>query len=153
MIEIGYFMTIITIYKQGESQRKIAKLVGHDRKTVRRIIKLYKEKGVIEPIRKQKESSLDGHKELIIELMEKDISGVRIHEELIKEGLKISYPSVAWHLESIKGKNNVCVRFHTKAGEEAQVDFGYVGLLPNNNGKKAKAWVFNMRLSYSRLDY
>lgn len=49
MIEIGYFMTIITLYKQGESQRKIAKLVGHDRKTVRRIIKLYKEKGVIEP--------------------------------------------------------------------------------------------------------
>ena len=45
------------------------------------------------------------------------------------------------------------MRFHTKAGEEAQVDFGYVGLLPNNDGKKAKAWVFNMRLSYSRLDY
>ena len=58
MIEIGYFMTIITLYKQGESQRKIARLVGHDRKTVRRIIKLYKEKGVIEPIRKQKESVL-----------------------------------------------------------------------------------------------
>ena len=153
MIEIGYFMTIITLYKQGESQRKIARLVGHDRKTVRRIIKLYKEKGVIEPIRKQKESSLDGYKELIIELMEKDISGVRIHEELIKEGLKISYPSVARYLESIKGKNNVCVRFHTKAGEEAQVDFGYVGLLPSKNGKKVKAWVFNMRLSYSRLDY
>ena len=146
-------MTIITLYKQGESQRKIARLVGHDRKTVRRIIKLYKEKGVIEPIRKQKESSLDGYKELIIELMEKDISGVRIHEELIKEGLKISYPSVARYLESIKGKNNVCVRFHTKAGEEAQVDFGYVGLLPSKNGKKVKAWVFNMRLSYSRLDY
>ena len=146
-------MTIITLYKQGESQRKIARLVGHDRKTVRRIIKLYKEKGIIEPIKKQKESILDGYKELIIELMEKDISGVRIHEELIKEGLKISYPSVARYLESIKGKNNVCVRFHTKAGEEAQVDFGYVGLVPSNNGKKGKAWVFNMRLSYSRLDY
>ena len=52
MIEIGYFMTIITLYKQGESQRKIARLVGHDRKTVRRIIKLYKEKGIIEPIKK-----------------------------------------------------------------------------------------------------
>ena len=40
MIEIGYYMTIITLYKQGESQRKIAKLVGHDRKTVRKIINL-----------------------------------------------------------------------------------------------------------------
>jgi len=41
MIEIGYYMTIITLYKQGESQRKIAKLVGHDRT----IIKRYKEEG------------------------------------------------------------------------------------------------------------
>ena len=68
MIEIGYFMTIITLYKQGESQRKIARLVGHDRKTVRRIIKLYKEKGVIEPIRKQKEYALDGHKDMILNI-------------------------------------------------------------------------------------
>ncbi|WHA04436.1 helix-turn-helix domain-containing protein [Candidatus Bandiella numerosa] len=48
MIEIGYYMTIITLYKQGESQRKIAKLVGHDRKTVRKIIKRYKEEGITE---------------------------------------------------------------------------------------------------------
>ena len=28
MIEIGYYMTIITLHKQGKSQREIAKLVG-----------------------------------------------------------------------------------------------------------------------------
>jgi len=67
------------------------------------------------------------------------MSGVRIHEELRKEGLKISYPSVARYVESIKGKSNVCVRFHMEAGEEAQVDFGYVGLLPKKDGKKGKA--------------
>ena len=46
------------------------------------------------------------------------------------------------------------MRFHSEPGEEAQVDFGYVGLMPSlQNGKKKKAWAFNMRLSYSRLDY
>lgn len=153
MIEIGYYMTIITLYKQGESQRKIARLVGHDRKTVRKIIKRYKEEGITESTKNSKISALEGYKDLIIGLMEKEMSGVRIHEELRKEGLEISYPSVARYVESIKGKNNVCVRFHTEAGEEAQVDFGYVGLLPKKDGKKGKAWVFNMRLSYSRLDY
>jgi transposase len=153
MIEIGYYMTIITLHKQGKSQREIAKLVGHDRKTVGRIIKQYKKDGTTEFIRNNKAPILEGHKDLVIELMEKEVSGVRIHEELKKEGLEISYPSVARYVESIKGKNNVCVRFHTEVGEEAQVDFGYVGLLPKSNGKKGKAWVFNMRLSYSRLDY
>ena len=41
---------------------------------------------------------------------------------------------------------------HTLPGEEAQVDFGYLGLT-YYKGKKRKTWVFNMRLSYSRLDY
>lgn len=128
-------------------------MVGHDRKTVRRIIKRYKEEGVTEYPKSSKVSTLEGYKDLIIELMEKEISVVRIHEELRKEGVEISYSSVARYVESIKGKNNICVRFHTEAGEEAQVDFGYVGLLAKKDGKKGKAWIFNMRLSYSRLDY
>ena len=54
-------MTIITLYKQGTSQRKIAKLVGHDRKTVRRIIKRYKEEGVTEYPKSSKVSTLEGY--------------------------------------------------------------------------------------------
>jgi len=33
------------------------------------------------------------------------------------------------------------------------VDFGYFGKTPDNEGKVRKTWVFNMRLSYSRMDY
>jgi phage regulator Rha-like protein len=65
MIEIGHYMTIITLYKQGASQRKIAKLVGHDRKTVRRIIKRYKEEGVTKYPKSSKVSTLEGYKDLI----------------------------------------------------------------------------------------
>ena len=146
-------MSIITLYKQGISQRQISKIVGHDRKTVRRIIRRYKEYGITEPVKMSKELVLDKYKDKIIELMEKDLSGVRIQEELSREGLKISYSSVVRYIKKIKGKSNICVRFHTEAGEEAQVDFGYIGLLPMGDCKKRKAWVFNMRLSYSRLDY
>lgn len=34
-------------------------------------------------------SVLDEHKEKIVELLEKDLSGVRIQEELIREGIQL----------------------------------------------------------------
>ena len=40
----------------------------------------------------------------------------------------------------------------TLPGEEAQVDFGYIGTL-SIGGKRKKAWVFVMTLSYSRYMY
>jgi transposase len=40
----------------------------------------------------------------------------------------------------------------TLPGEEAQVDFGYIGTL-NIGSKRKKAWVFVMTLSYSRYMY
>ena len=68
-------------------------------------------------------------------------------------GSKAGYSTIKDYLKDIRKKENIFVRIHTKPGEEAQVDFGYVGLVKGNNGKKRKIWVFNMKLSYSRLDY
>lgn len=42
---------------------------------------------------------------------------------------------------------------NTLPGEEAQVDFGYIGKIPDPTGKFKKAWVFCMILCYSRLMY
>ncbi len=88
----------------------------------------------------------------VIEYLEKDLSAIRIYEELCNIGASVSYSTVSHYVHKIKAKDKICVRFHTLAGEEAQVDFGYVGLQVNLEGKRKKAWVFNMRLSYSRLD-
>lgn len=41
----------------------------------------------------------------------------------------------------------------TLPGEKAQVDFGYIGRIPDPTGKIKKAWVFCMVLCYSRLMY
>ena len=38
MIGVPMYTTILTLYKQGKSQREIAKLTGRDRKTIRRIV-------------------------------------------------------------------------------------------------------------------
>ncbi|MFN8468275.1 MAG: IS21 family transposase [Caldilineaceae bacterium] len=48
----------------------------------------------------------------------------------------------------------VFVRVERKPGEEAQVDFGYVGyLLDAASGRRRKAWAFVMTLSWSRHMY
>ncbi len=153
MLKLEMFMTILTLWKQGKSKSEIAKIVKHDRKTVRRVIKNYEEKGIARPMVMVRPSIVDPYKEQITEYLEKGLSGIRIHEELKAKGIKAQYRTVTEYISKLKKKKNICVRFHTKAGEEAQVDFGYVGMIFDAEGKKRKAWIFNMRLSYSRLDY
>jgi transposase len=49
---IGYAMhtTILTLWKQGKSKNEIARVTGRDRKTVRKIIHKYEEKGQEAPL-------------------------------------------------------------------------------------------------------
>lgn len=152
MIGDAMFTTIKTLWEQGNNKSEIAKMTGHDWKTVHKIIKQV-QKGFKRPLKKPHPSKLDDYKDKIIEYLEQDLTSVRIHEELSKSGLSASYSLVKSFVANTKKSVDVSVRFHTKPGEEAQVDFGYVGMKPDANGKKRKAWVFNMRLSYSRLDY
>ena len=48
------YTTILTLYKQGKSQREIAKLTGRDRKTIRRIVYKYNSTGIESPTQKAK---------------------------------------------------------------------------------------------------
>ena len=162
MLKIGMYMTIITLWQQGQSLRAISRATGRDRKTIKKVIEKYKTDGsdvAMDAIKHHKPSSVELYKDQVIEYLEKNLSGVRIFEELQKIGLRASYSAVVRYISILKGKHDLCVRFHTLPGEEAQIDFGYVGLMPHPdtnvpcNSSKKKAWVFNMRLCYSRLDY
>lgn len=143
-------ITIETLWKQGKNKSEISRITGHDWKTVSKTIKCLKAGHY--PEKKPHIKILDNNKEQILELLEKGLSGVRIAEELKALGVAVSYSAVKKYISVIKKRDDICIRFHTEPGEEAQVDFGYVGLTPYSN-KKRKTWVFNMRLSYSRLDY
>lgn len=149
------YTTILTLFKQGKGQREISRITGHNRRTVKKIIYQYQTKDIQSPPQIKKTSKLDKYYDQIIKYLEKDLSKIRIHEELLKENndLEIGYSSLSRYISKIKVSNNICVRFHTEIGDEAQVDFGYVDRQPDSTGKLRKAWVFNMRLSYSRLDY
>lgn len=152
MLGVAMYNTIDTLWKRGFNKSEISRQTGHDWKTVDKVIRCL-EKGQHYPCKQAHPSQLDHYKAQIIEWLEHDLSGVRIHEKLQDFGLKLSYSAVKVYIKKLRGKRELCIRFHTLPGEEAQVDFGYVGRLPDKTGRCRKAWVFNMRLCYSRLDY
>lgn len=148
------YTTILTLWKQGKGKREIARITNKDRKTVHKILKRYEETGAEIPDIFHKESSLRKYHTEIVSYLEMGLSGVRIYEKLQELGCPLSYSSINRYIAKLKVNKDICVRFHSAPGEEAQVDFGYVGLMPEpHRGKRRKAWAFNMRLSYSRLDY
>lgn len=153
MIGAAMFTTIKTLWEKYRNKSVIAELTGHDWKTVSKVVKLI-ESGKQYPEKKPHPRILDPYKERIVEWLETEgLNGLKTFERLRSEGVRVGYTTVKTYLADIKKRDEIFVRIQTSPGEEAQVDFGYVGLTPDNNGKKRKTWVFNMRLSYSRLDY
>ncbi len=152
MIGAAMVTTIKTLWGRCKNKAQIAKQTGHDWKTVAKAVKLI-ESGQEYPMQKPHPRILDVHKETIVQFVEEGLSGVRINEELKALGVKAGYSTLKDYISKIKKNEQIFIRIETKAGEEAQVDFGYIGPTPTNSGKKRKTWVFNMRLSFSRLDY
>ncbi|KJJ83663.1 transposase [Candidatus Omnitrophus magneticus] len=152
MLGVAMYITIKSLLEKGLNKSQIARDVKHDWKTVDKIIKRIKSNQSF-PIKKPHPQKLDTYREQIIEWMEQGLSGILIYQKLREIEVKISYSAIKRFLAGIKRKENIFVRIHTEPAEEAQVDFGYIGLTTDINGKRRKTWVFNMKLSYSRLDY
>lgn len=152
MLGGAMYTTIKTLWERYKNKTRIAQMTGHDWKTVDKVIKELKA-GKEYPVKKPHPKILDPYHEQILKWIEDGLNGVRIFEELQKTGVKIGYSTVRDYIANIKKRKNIFIRIHTLPAEEAQVDFGYVGLTPDNSGKRRRTWVFNMRLSYSRLDY
>ena len=145
--------TILTLHKQGITQRKIAKLTNTHRNTVKKIIMRYEKEKIETPIPYKRASKLDEWHEAIVELLSSKLSVIRMLEELRSRGFEPSYGALSRYIRKHNIKKDTCIRFHTRAGEEVQVDFGDIGRQYDALGKLRKAYIFNMRLSYSRLDY
>lgn len=142
--------TIKTLYEKGYNKSQIARMLDIDRKTVR--AKLRPEK---EPNTKEKKPTIiEPYKEYIKIEAEKGIQAKRIYDDIAAfQGYKGSYDSVKKYVHELKHKApKPFMVLNTHPGEEAQVDFGYVGTLKVGN-KYRKAWVFAMSLSYSRYMY
>lgn len=151
MYRVEMYYTVKTLLDRGQSQRSISKLLGIHRKTVKKIQSDI-EKGKLSPMPIEREKLLAPYENQIKDWIERGKSCVLIHEYLTRDkGVKVAYPTVVKFVKPFK-KDEVYVPVHTEPGEEAQVDFGYLGRFLKK-GKLVKAWVFCMVLGHSRYSY
>lgn len=141
--------TVKTLFEKGYSKTQIAKMLEIDRKTVRKVLKYPDKEYKME--KKPHPSMLDKYREFIETSIYKELSATRIFQDLQREyGFEGGYSTVRDYIRKIKADNQKAYMvIQTLPGEESQVDFGYIGTL-NVGGKRKKAWVFIMTLSYSR---
>lgn len=156
------------------SDRAVARALKVDRKTVKRYRSWAMERGLLEgPLPglgelhalveatmgnaapPQNVSSVEPYREMVVKLRKQGVEMAAVHERLKERGYQGSYASVyrfVRHLEPFTP--DVTVRVETPPGEEAQVDFGYAGMMIDaQTGKLRRAWAFVMTLSWSRHMY
>jgi hypothetical protein len=151
--------------------------LGFDRQTIRKYVALAQQVGVArgepfpaetELVRRLREVStsqllrerpaqdlLTPHGQWMAELIkEKEMTAKQVWRLLLEEkDLRVSYCTVKRHLRSRFqfGAPPVTVRLEVEPGSQAQVDFGYAGLMVNSEtGRRRRAWAFVMTLSFSR---
>ncbi|WP_073379637.1 IS21 family transposase [Desulfofustis glycolicus] len=146
-------MDIISLQRQGFSQRDIAKKLGIHRNTVKK----YLENPAVPAYHKsiKRASILDPYRQLIDDyLAEDDYKATWIHERLQQRGYEGSYRTVQAYVREVKDRRHrlAYTRFETEPGCQAQVDWGDFRI-DNGNGSSSTRYLFLMVLGYSRAFY
>jgi transposase/DNA replication protein DnaC len=140
------------MYSQGLSIREIARRTGHDRKTIRKY--LHADEIPKYGPRPARPSKLDPFKDYLLGRMAEGIFNAnRLLAEIRELGYSGGKTILKDFLKPFRPlqKCEATVRFETRPGEQAQVDFGVFQY--EYLGRKRKVYAFVMVLSYSRAMY
>ena len=97
MIGVAMYITIKSLWERHKNKSLIARLTGHDWKTVAQKIKEI-EAGKEYPKKKPHPRILDSHQEQKLKWLEEDLSKVRIHVKIQQKGVKMGYSTVKEYL-------------------------------------------------------
>lgn len=145
-------ITIKTLSKQGVKNTEIARQIGCHRNTVFNVLE---RENFIEIQTRQKGSLFDPYREQIKEWIDKDITILRQYEMLTEiHGIKSTYVNLCKYIQTRfpKQKEAFGVQI-TEPGEAAEIDFGYLGMLPGPYGRLVKTFGLVIVLHFSRLGY
>lgn len=166
---------ILRRVRLGESDRAISQALGVSRNTVRKYREWAEQAalpaGELPPTEQlhallqaqrpethpqPRVSAVEPYRELVVRWREQGLECQAIWQRLQREhGFQGSYAALWRFVSRLEGaRSDVTVRCEVTPGDEAQVDFGYVGLLWDAaTGRWRKAWAFVMTLSWSRHMY
>ncbi|MCX6751839.1 MAG: IS21 family transposase [Candidatus Nomurabacteria bacterium] len=145
-------ITIKTLDKQGLKQSEIARQIGCHRHTITNVLQREK---FIEKQTRKKGSFFDPHQQQIKEWREKKISILRMFEILAKTyDIHSTYVNLCKYIQVHFPKQQEAFGVQvTEPGEVAEIDFGYLGMLPGPSGKLVKTYGLAVILPYSKLDF
>jgi transposase len=171
---------ILVLHRQGWSQRRIARTLGVDRKTVADHLcedskgakaptgeappadesKGAKAPTGSEPVQANElplpgRSDCERYRDLILPMLESGLSAKRIYQDLAGEhGFEGSYWSVRRFVQQLRSASPLPFRrMEVEPGQEAQVDFGTGAAIITAEGRRRKCYVFRVVLSHSRKAY
>lgn len=145
-------MELHELKAEGLSIREIARRTGHSRNTVRKALRERKLPSY--GPRAKKGSKLDPFKKHLSERIAVGVTNAqRLFDEVQAQGYTGGYTLVREFVQGFRKAlpPKATVRFETKPGEQAQVDFGVFEY--ETDGKRHKLNAFVMVLSYSRMTY
>jgi transposase len=167
---------VLRRWQSGQSARQIARSEIADRKTAGRYIEaalacgLAKDAeltdGVVAEVAQRVQArpvaapseprqQLEVHRARIEKWLRGDppLRLVRVHELLAREGLSVGYTTLRRFVHGALGwrERPVTVRVDDPPpGDEAQIDFGEMGYVTDDEGRRRKLWVLIVTLSMSR---
>jgi len=155
MLNLDQFMNIRFLQKQGHGVRAIARLTGHSRNTVRKLLRA--QRAPVSASR-ARASKLDAYKaHLTARWQAHGLSAVRLLPEIRAQGFTGSLQIVRRFLRELKASSRIdqslTVRFETAPGEQAQCDWAEIGRYPQPDGTIARVYAFVMVLGFSRYLY
>lgn len=153
MISVEVCMDILSLHRQGMSNRVIAKKLGIHRNTVKKYI----EKGGLPAYKEnnRQTSILDPYRQLIDDYLAEDTyQATWLYDRLHNMGYSGSYKTVQTYVRSVKERRTRLAfsRFESEPGWQAQVDWGDFQI-DNHDGSTTTLYVFLMVLGYSRTMY
>jgi transposase len=153
MLKMEEWLLIRDLYSQGLNISEISERTGYDRKTVRKYLQL---KTLPEPQKcPPRKSKLDPYKPYLLEkINENHYTAARLFREIQKMGFDGGETIVKDFVRKVRPKQGVpaVLRYETKPGVQAQVDWGELGTV-EVDGKIKKLFCFSMILGYSRMRY
>jgi transposase len=169
--------TVVRYLQAASSVSATGRATGLNRRTIMRYRRWAQQQGLLDPQRPlpsleelhellaqtlppplpppQTISSVEPYRELVCTLSQQQVAGTAILQRLRERGYRGGLSSVYRFLHQLEPPApTATVRIEREPGSEAQVDFGYAGLLVDPVSETLrKAWAFVMVLSYSRHQY
>lgn len=168
-------LEILRLVRAGESDRTIAQVLGHNRRSVTKYRRWAEAEGLLEgplpgagalqaalarslpaALPPQQRSSLEPYRAEVAALLAQQVEVAAIRARLEeRHGHPVSYSAVRRLAARLAPPARPAfVRVEVAPGSEAQVDFGYAGLTRDPaTGRPRKSWVFVLVRSWSRHLY